>query len=223
MTRPLVLLRPEPGWSAAANAARAIGLEVAGAPLFAVEPLAWEVPDPAAFDAILAGSANAFRHGGPGLSRLVRLPVHAVGAATADAARAAGFVVEQVGSGGLQSVLDTLPPQCLLRLAGEAHVALRIPAGIAVATRILYRSRPLALDAAGLPPKAVVALHSAEAARHFAAECDRLAIPREGFAIAALGPRIAAAAGSGWSTIHIAEHPDEAALLAMARQMCHTL
>jgi len=68
---------------------------------------------------------------------------------------------------------------------------------------------------------ALVLLHSAVAARHFGAECDRLAIVRKSIGIAALGPRIAAAAGEGWDRVRSASEPREAALLALAREMCH--
>ena len=56
-------------------------------PLFSVESLAWKVPDAASFDALLLTSANAVRQAGAGLTQLRGLPVHAVGAATATAAR----------------------------------------------------------------------------------------------------------------------------------------
>ena len=63
MTRPLALLRPEPGWSASAATARAAGIAVVGHPLFAAEPVDWAAPA-GEFDAVLAGSAAAFRLGG---------------------------------------------------------------------------------------------------------------------------------------------------------------
>jgi len=63
-------------------------------------------------------------------------------------------------------------------------------------------------------------LHSAATARHFAAECDRLELAREGITLAALGPRIAAAAGAGWGAVHIAPRPDETALLEMVFDLC---
>src|SRR5262245_7688966 len=62
--RKLLLLRPEPGLSASAERARSMGLEVVRCPLFHVEPVEWEAPDPAAFGALLLTSANAMRHGG---------------------------------------------------------------------------------------------------------------------------------------------------------------
>ena len=67
---------------------------------------------------------------------------------------------------------------------------------------------------------ALVLLHSAATARHFAEECDRLGVPRARITLAALGPRIAAAAGAGWGAVHIAPQPDEAALLQLAFDLC---
>ncbi len=69
--------------------------------------------------------------------------------------------------------------------------------------------------------EALVLLHSAATARHFANECDRLGLARGSITLAALGPRIAAAAGDGWAAIHIASRPDDAALLAMAQELCN--
>ena len=67
----------------------------------------------------------------------------------------------------------------------------------------------------------VVLLHSAEAARHFAAEVDRLGLSRGRIALAAFAPRIAAAAGTGWAASRAARQPNDPALLALAREMCH--
>lgn len=224
MSLPLVVLRPEPGCSETLAAARAMGLDAIAAPLFAIEPVAWEVPDPAEFDALLVGSANAFRRGGAGLSRLAALPVHAVGERTADAARAAGFGLAQVGEGGLQALLDTLAaPLNLLRLAGAARVALASPRGIAVFERVVYRAvpQPLSSDVvAQLRRGALALLHSAEAARTFAAECNRLGIDRGNVALGALAPRVVEAAGSGWHAIGVAPAVADAALLALVADMC---
>lgn len=63
MNLPLVVIRPEPGNTATCASARALGLEAIAAPLFEIEPVGWDVPDER-FDAILAGSANVFRHAG---------------------------------------------------------------------------------------------------------------------------------------------------------------
>jgi uroporphyrinogen-III synthase len=220
MNLPLAILRPEPGWSRTAGAARDCGIEIAGRPLFRVEPVAWRVPD-GRFDALLAGSANVFRHGGERLAELKLLGVHCVGPATAQAAREAGFSVASTGTGGLQALIDAMARPCsLLRLAGEERVPLDPGAGISVEEVIVYRSRALALDRKQLPSAAVIALHSARAARHFASEIDRLRGDRSGLVICALAPRVAEAAGDGWSAVHIADAPNEAALLELARALC---
>jgi len=202
-------------------------LEVHGAPLFTIEPVAWDTPDPADYDGLLVGSANVFRHGGEALAGFRSLPVHVVGGTTADAARVAGFTVGEIGHGGLQSLLDGIAGRDtrLLRLAGEERVALTVPHGIQVDTRVVYRVVPqeLALDAAQLlGAGGVVALHSGAAARQFAAECDRLGVDRARVALVAIGPRVAKEAGEGWQSIHIAEAPEDGEVLALASALCQT-
>lgn len=219
--KPLLIVRPEPGCAESVAAAQSLGLEVHGAPLFAIEPIDWDLP-PGQFDAVLAGSANAFRHGGADLAKLRALPVHAVGKATAEAARQAGFAVSTIGEGGLQNVLDQLdPPLRLLRLAGAVRVALTPPAGIALTECVVYAAVPLSLTNRPAGPT-VVALHSAAAARHFAAECDRLGLDRSLVSLACFGPRVAAAADEGWAEVRAAPVPTDAALLALAAEMCQT-
>lgn len=226
MTRPVLILRPEPGNAATVVAVRALGLVPIGAPLFTMAPVPWEVPAPLDYDGLLAGSANLFRLGGPGLDALHGLPVHAVGETTAAAAREAGFTVAQVAGGGLQPLVSALPPGRYLRLAGEAHVALDLPDGVHVDTRVVYAANALPLaDAAvdALISGAVVLLHSGEAARHFTAEIDRLGITRTGIVLACLAPRIAAEAGASWQALGIAGERTDQALLALAGQMCENL
>lgn len=222
---PIIAIRPEPGCAATVAAGLAHGLAIIGHPLFVIEPVAWQAPDPAQVDAVLAGSANAFRHGGPLLDRFRDRPVYAVGQATAEAARSAGFGVAATGAGGLQTLLDSAVPEGLrlLRLSGEDHVRVNPPPTIAIETRIAYVSRPLPVGAAmagQLANGALVLLHSAVAARQLADECDRLCLARGSVRLAALGPRIADAAGQGWAALASAASPDDAALLALARELC---
>ena len=111
----------------------------------------------------------------------------------------------------------------LLRLSGTARVALAPPAGITITERVVYDSAPLDMpDALAeiLAKPAVVLLHSAEAARHLAAECDRIGTDRASLALAAIGPRVATAAGDGWAFVVVSAQPNEAALLALAGEMC---
>lgn len=224
MTLPVVVVRPQPGCSETVRNASARGLNAVAAPLFAIEPVAWQAPDPSGFDGLLVGSVNAFRYGGLELARLGGLPVHAVGERTAAAAHAAGFEVAGSGAGGLQALLDTIePPRRLLRLAGEARADLIPAPGIEVTEVVVYRARRLPLGervAERLREGALVLLHSGEAARALAEECARLGIGRDTVLLATLAPRIAAAAGEGWGAVGIAADVSDAALLAMAEDMC---
>lgn len=221
----IFVIRPEPGLGATLQAARDLGLAVVGLPLFEVIPLAWEPPNET-FDALLAGSANVFRRGGAQLAQLAHLPVRAVGDATAAAAREAGLTVESVGEGGLQALLDSdTAPRHYLRLAGTERVPLNLPRGSTMTTREVYEVRALPISGsaqvslrAGDP---LVLLHSAAAARHFAAEVDRLGLDRATMRLACIGPRVAEAAGSGWAACASAPQPNDASLLALARDLCH--
>lgn len=200
-------------------------LDARAFPLFAVRPLAWQPVAREAVDALLLGSANALRHGGAALERYRGLPAYAVGERTAEAAREAGLDVVLTGSGGLQGVLGRIDPshRRLLRLAGRERIVLDIPAHLTIATREVYASEPTPMAeplAALLATPAVVLLHSGEAAAHFAGVCAQGGIDRAPIRLAALGPRIAEAAGTGWASIAIAPEPNDAALLALARDLC---
>lgn len=228
MTPPVLILRPEPGASATLAAATAAGLDAWSFPLFSVEPAAWDPPAPEEIDALLIGSANAVRHAGPALARYTTKPAYVVGERTAQAACTAGLTVAAVGTGGLAPVLAQVAPGTrLLRLAGRERIELTPPAQVTLTERTVYASepRPLPRELASLLrthalPRVIVLLHSAEAARHFAAECDRLSLPRARIALAALGPRIASAAGAGWAAVRAAKQAEDGALLALAGQMC---
>lgn len=220
------MIRPLPGAKATARRFREAGWRVLVHPLFAIEPLEWQPGDARRHDAILFGSANALRHGGPNLRALVGLPAMCVGAATAQAARKAGFEVIATGTGGLQSLVPEAVARSfhrLLRISGESHVPLELPHDMSLETRVAYRVAAKPFDAAlseRLRHGATVLLHSGDAAAHFAAQCDANDCARDAIGLACLAPRIAEAAGDGWRTVAVAERPDDAALLACARQLC---
>ena len=219
MSFPLIALRPEPGLSSTLNHAKEMGLEVRGFALSRVEAVEWMPPSRAEFDGLLIGSASAFHHGGNALENFTHLPVYAVGKSTAKAAKDIGFKVETVGTGGLQGVLDGLTaPLRLLRLAGEERIDLAAPHGISITERVVYRvvTQPLPDDAAELLRSGATALlYSAASAAHFAQECERHSLDKSRISLAALGPRIADAAGRGWRAIHVPDRPNEGELLEM--------
>ena len=190
-----------------------MGMAVLAIPLFEIVPVPWSAPDPNEFDAIVLTSANAVRHGGAELERLKRLPVLAVGSATAAAARDAGFSVTAIGAGGARDM--GLPTEeRLLHLAGRDHVASGAARVITV-----YEAQPIArpagLDAIG---KCVVAIHSPRAGRRL----DELVGQRSQIAIAAISTAAAEACGPGWRRVHAAHQPNDAALLALAARLCES-
>lgn len=227
---PLVLvLRPEPGAGATLATARALGLDAESFPLFTIAPTRWDPPDTAEIDALVLGSANALRHGGLALERFRGFPAYVVGEKTAEAAREAGLEVFRIGKGGLQSVLDTLDPahSRLLRLAGRERVELSLPPGTTMTTCEVYASEPLPENAklraalSGSPRRPCIALlHSGEAATRFEALCRVWSIPTGDVHLAAIGPRVSARLNAGWASVRNASAPNDAALLALAAQMC---
>lgn len=218
----LIVIRPEPGNAATLAAARQRGLTAHGYPLFDIAPVAWE-PSTQAFAALLAGSANVFRHGGPHLAQFRHVPVIAVGATTAEAARQAGFTVAHIGEGGLQPIARTLAPGAYLRLAGEDHVILTPPEAVRITTQVVYAAHPRPVPqalAALLDNSAVVLLHSGEAARHFRAQCERIEVSMESIYLACLAPRIAELAGQGWASVSVSASRTDTDLLELAATMC---
>ena len=216
MSLPVLVLRPEPGNAATCARLRDAGCDARALPLFALETVDWDAPDPAHYDALLLTSAAAARLAGSGLTALARLPVHAVGAATADAARAAGLAVATIGTGGAAALLAGLDaPQRLLWLAGAERTAIDPPAGISIDALTVYRARPLAV--APVTGPAIAMVHSAAAARQLAA----LASEPAAIHIVAISAAAAAAAGSGWGGLSIATRPDDAEMVALAAKLCH--
>ncbi len=214
--RRLVILRPEPGASATAERARAMGLEPLVMPLFEVTPVDWEAPDTGSFDALLLTSANAVRHAGEGLQRLRQLPVHAVGEATAAAAREAGFDIASTGDAGVERLLGSIESDLrLLHLCGEHRT--ESDAKQAITAIPVYRASELPLPDDFRRIEGQVALvHSPRAGKRLA----ELGIDRSTIRIAAISEAAATAAGSGWQRCEAADAPDEAALLALAARLC---
>ena len=215
--RKLLLLRPEPGLSATVRRASALGLETIAVPLFRIEPVEWEAPDPAGYDALLLTSAAAVREAGAGIGRLRALPVHAVGSATAAAAREAGLNVDRVGDAGVAELLATLPASTrLLHLGGEHRVA--VDSAHRIETRVVYRSAAIDKPGLPLPDGLVAAVHSPRAGERLA----ELIQDRDGMIIAAISRAAAEACGDGWEKVEVASKPDDESLLALAAMLCQT-
>ena len=216
MTRILVL-RPQPGAAATVERAQALGLESVAIPLFEVEAVEWEAPDPAGFDGLLLTSANAVRFGGEALNALLGLKVYSIGQATAEAARNAGFAVAATGDAGVERLLKSIEPGLkLLHLCGED----RREAGGAtqqISRVTVYCATPV--EAPNLDPaeNTIALIHSPRAGRRFA----ELVRERGTIAIAAISQEAADAVDRGWRAVEVAPLPTDEALLALAARLCN--
>jgi len=230
----LLLTRPEPDNERTAAALRARGHTVMLAPLIRIEIIADADLGAPPFAGILISSANAARamalH--PRRDELLGLPVLAVGAASAAAAKAAGFTqVTSAGGDGADLARRALARwsgdrRPLLYLAGEDRardLAAELHAhGLMVRTAVVYR----AAKAAAFPPEVRDALRAGEidGVLHFSLrsvesylDCSRLiGEPALMPVHYCLSPRTAEPLQrAGAKRIRIAARPDEPSLLAL--------
>lgn len=215
--RRVLILRPEPAAGITAEKARQLWLDPLAVPLFEVQPIAWQAPDPTRFDALLLTSANAVRLSGERLGGLRGLPVYAVGEATAEAARNAGLEIAAAGDAGVEQLLGSIEAALrLLHLCGaDCHAAQNARQKIAAIP--VYRSHALAAPDLSEIGGSVALIHSPRAARRFA----ELVSERADIAIAAISQAAAEAVGAGWECVEATERPSDDALLALAARLCN--
>lgn len=204
MSRPIAVIRPEPGNRVTAAVIEAAGRRVIRLPLFEARPVAWEVPGPEAFDALIVTSANAMRHGGTSLARLLDLPVYAVGEATAEAARRLGFRIAATGNTGSAELIALAQARGVahaLHLAGRERTI--EPGGIVAQVITVYATDPIPVDAraAAKLTGAVVLVQSARTGERLAEIVDAAGIDRASIALVAIGRRAADLAGQGWEQV----------------------
>lgn len=217
----LFVLRPEPGASETAERARERGLDAKSIPLFRIEPIAWKVPDSGSFDALILTSANAIRSAGDQLQSLRGLPVHAVGKATADAARDAGFDIATSGDAGVERLLGSLEADLeLLHLCGENRTEID-EARQKITAIPVYRSAaiepgPNLREAEG----GIVLVHSARAGKRLSELARTQGLDLDRMTLAAISASAAEAAGSGWKAVEVADQPSDDALLALVERLC---
>ena len=106
----VLVTRPHPDDEATASALRAKGFEVMQAPMLRFEPVAFHDDEEARYGAVIVTSANALRGIAPHLkgSRLLKLPLFAVGEHTASAAHRAGFDNVIPANGDAASLRDSV-------------------------------------------------------------------------------------------------------------------
>ena len=213
----VLVTRPEPAASRTAARLRAAGHQAVVAPLLVPRAVDWSIP-PGDWRAVAFTSAVAPALGGAGLAALTARPAYTVGAATGDAALAAGFGDVRVARGDASAVFARAAADGIVRLlhlAGADRSAAVVPHGLTVAAVTVYAADLAdALPADGWD---VALLYSTRTAAHFATLFDG---DRARVAVAALSPGVAAVLGGGWASVAVAAEPTELALFAAARLAC---
>jgi uroporphyrinogen-III synthase len=156
----VLVTRPHPDDETTAASLRARGFEVLRAPMLRFEPVAFHDDEDARYGAVIVTSANALRGIAPHLagSRLLKLPLFAVGEHTASAARSTGFSHVISANGDATALRDLMlasvkskelkKASTLLYLAG-ADLARDLAGelgerGFSVVTHTTYRMSPVA-------------------------------------------------------------------------------
>ena len=235
----VLVTRPHPDDEATAAGLRAKGLDVLLAPMLRFEPVAFHDDTDARCSGVIVTSANALRGIEADLagSKLLKLPLFAVGEHTAAAARKAGFnnVIAANGdaTGLRDSVLTSVKAKVLkkagtlLYLAG-ADLARDLAGelgerGFTVVTQTTYRMVPLS----SLPRETcdAFAANQVEAVLHYSRRSARAfleSVRAAGVEISALSvPQCCISAGvasvirdAGATRVMAAASPDENALFA---------
>jgi uroporphyrinogen-III synthase len=231
----LLVTRPEPDAERTAAALRRHGHQVDVAALLRIESVAGAELGTGPWSALVVTSTNALRaiETHPRRPELLGLPLFAVGARTAAAARAAGFHDVIAAGGNVQELARCLRAERsgrdpLLYLAGQDRsgdlAGDLVADGKIVATAVVYRA--VKLDA--FPPAAAAALAAGQidGVLHFSRRSAQAYIEcasAAGLLDRALAPdhfclsdQIAEPLMvAGAKTIRIAAHPEESALIAL--------
>lgn len=232
----IFVFRPRSDAERSARKLAARGHEAVVAPLFDVKPSQEPAPD-GAFDAIVLTSGNAVPALASAPDAWRRLPVFTVGARTAARVREAGLPDARSADGGRDELIaligDNLgPPARLLLIVGrDRHddVGARLAAaGFSTTIWTAYAAEAVEV----LPETAAAALRdrNVEAALHYSPRAAQVFLdlvqgaglrePALELTHVALSAEVAAPlVAAGASTILVAEHPEEAALMAALDQV----
>jgi uroporphyrinogen-III synthase len=223
----LLITRPAAEADRTAREAAHAGFDVLLAPLLEIEPLSFTLPRPLP-EVLLFTSAQGCGPAAAAYPELLAVPAWAVGARTGEAAAAAGFRVVGTGIGDGSEALALVREagaKSVLHLTGADKAPVRVPDGLEVETRAVYRARA----AERLPHEATTALaegrvfatllFSARSAQIFADLLDREQIGRTPLRLVGLSEAVARAAGPGWGAIGIAAAPTLGAAFAAARAL----
>jgi uroporphyrinogen-III synthase len=235
----VLVTRPHLDDETTAASLRARGFEVLRAPMLRFEPVAFHDDTDVGYGAVIVTSANALRGIEPHLtaSRLLKLPLFAVGEHTASAARRAGFGKVIVANGGAAGLRDCVLASVKAKTLKKAGILLYLAGadlardlsgelgerGFWVVTQTTYRMIPVS----NLPRETceAFAANGVEAVLHYSRRSARAFLE----AVRAAGVEISALAipqcclsdavasilrDAGATQVMAAATPDENALFA---------
>lgn len=230
----LLLTRPEEDAGDLANALRDIGVDSVIAPLLRIE----NIPGPAleldGVQGFLLTSANGARALAARTAQR-NLPVHAVGDATARAARDLGFETVSSAGGDVDDLARLVLAHCrpdagdLLHAAGSVVAgdlaALLAAGGFEIRREMLYESTPVtalpAVAESALRDDTLdgVVLYSPRTARAFdqLVTAAGLGESLKRLRLFALSDNVDRASRTAWGARSVAGHPDQQALLDIVR------
>lgn len=228
----VLVTRPEREAARTAERLIALGHEAFADPLLKIEPLSFH-PFPAAFDAVAITSANAIHAvAKENLARYVSLPLFAVGAQSAEAAREAGFGHVLAAAGDAHALTKTIVEKLpagsrVLYLAGTERAqdlaALLARAKIEVETCAVYRAA--AAKQLGADTLARIRAGKIDAALHYSlrsaetflalVHAAKLAGAAAGIRHLCLSQPVAAPLLRAGFNVEIAARPNEDALFAL--------
>ena len=229
----VLLTRPEPDAARTAARLNAAGHEAVVDSLLTIEPVAFDPPR-GDYAALAVTSANALRAAGasPAIARFTSLPLFALGAHSAHAARETGFSNVETGGGDADALgamlAQRLPAGArVLYLAGENRArdlaALTAPAKVTIETLVVYRARAAERFKEATAEK--LRAREIDAVLHFSPRSAAIfatLVRKAGLQSAlpsirhlCLSGAVAAALSEVGGKVEIASRPEEAALLAL--------
>lgn len=231
----MLVTRPEPDASETAARLAALDIGVVKAPLLSFAPLTTTLPAADGFAALAVTSANALRalHDRGEIPRLRHLPLYAVGARTAAAARDLGFDAVVSAEGNLDALVERLAGAAIggpilypaaRDQSGDLARALA-PHGVMVITAAVYAMIPInALDGAVLAALngggiGGALFYSRRTAQTFVSITDLSmnAAARRSLAMLCLSETVAAPlVDAHFVRIGLADYPSEEAMMSLA-------
>lgn len=229
----VLITRPEPGASQTAARVAALGFRPIVAPLLEIRALRTALPAATSVQAIVVTSGNAIACLPPSHRQL---PLLAVGAASADSARGAGFATVASADGDAQALAALSSVACRpgagpLLLAASRGQGISLAAelrlrGFRVIRRSVYAAAPV--ETLPEPARAALAQGAIGAALFFSAETARHAVRllRSAGLDSAVRNVDAVAIGQAaavalqplpWRQLHVASRPNQDAMLALLR------